>query len=283
MRRIWKQITGVLLSGLLAVFIAVLPVVAEAEANKDPIDLDGTYHAALGISTATKLWVNRNAYFSEDVNPSFGTENYNHLISEDEKTKETVVHEGEFTDVEIKGNGTYTVKLDGANFDGETTVCMFHVSTDIPVCNEIKFSNVVAKVNGKTIVEFPEPFMEEEEASLGGGQDIIIMNHWRDELKQILSDKGINESSSNGYDILSGAGNETVEVTFTVSGFHYDQEVQQTPEPTKTADGQGASTSQDSGSVSVSPTILGLIFLGGIVLVAIVTVIVAVAKRKRND
>ena len=230
-RKKWISLfmTGILVTGCL-----INPMAAEAKRKK--VDLNGTYHAALGISTATSLWINRNAYYSKKANVYFGTDQWNMLMSENSETGEPEEHKGNFTDVVIKGNGTYTVKLKKADFEGETTINILHVATDIPANNKIKFSNVSAKINGKTIVTFDEPYMEEKEQYLSAGMDIILMNHQRKELVQQLSGRGVKESSANGYDLLTGAGNDTVEVKFTVDGFNYDKGKKQTKEvePTTT-------------------------------------------------
>lgn len=274
---------GVLLAGSI-----LSPVTASAKKKK--VDLDGTYHAALGISTATQIWINRNAYFAEDANVYYGTDQWTKLMSEDSATGDKVEHEGNFTDVTIEGNGTYTVKLDGADFEGETAICMLHVATDIPVNEKITFSNVSAKINGKTIVTFEEPYMEDEENYLTGGMDIILMNHWREELIKQLSDRGIRESSTNGYDLLSGAGNDAVEITFTVSGFNYDKEVVETPEPTKipestevpvsVSENRENSSSSAESKVSSSGPIIAVVAAAVVCCGAVIVIVNGRRKRK---
>lgn len=262
---------GVFMAGALLVSSIIAPVSAKAK-NKE-VDLNGTYHAALGVSTATQKWINRNAYFDQSANACFGTENFEKLISEDSETGETLVYDGTFTDVEIKGNGTYTVSLEGANFEGETTICMLHVPTDIPVCDEISFTDVSAKINGRTVLEFDEAYMEDEEPYLGGGMDIILLNHWRETLVSQLSDKGVSESGSNGYDFLTGTGNESIEVTFTVNGFNYDKEVEETPAPTSEST-KNTSSKNDSSNVVVPIVIV-------VVVVAVVAVVVVKRRSKK--
>lgn len=254
---------GLLMAGAVLVSSMAVPVSAGAEQKK--VDLNGVYHAALGVSTSTQIWINRNAYYDQKENKTFGTDQFAKLVSEDSATGEQSVHEGTFTDVEIKGNGTYTVKLEDANFEGETTVCMLHVPTDIPVCEEIKFSDVSAKVNGRTILSFDEAYMEDETPYLTGGMDVILMNHWREELVKQLDEKGMSESSANGWDILTGAGNESIEVTFTVSGFNYDKEVEETPEPTKAA-AEGKDSEDKTGRAGTVAIVLISVVIAGSVL-----------------
>lgn len=221
MKKNRKKWIPIVMTGILVTGCMISP--ATANAKKKKVNLNGTYHAALGISTATDLWINRNAYYAKTPNKYYKTDQWKMLMSEDSETGEPVEHKGDFTDAVIKGNGTYTVKLEKADFEGETTICMLHVATDIPVNNKITFSNVSAKINDKTIVTFEEPYMEEEKQYLSGGMDIILMNHWREELVQQLSGRGIIENGTNGYDLLTGTGNDTVEITFTVNGFRYDK------------------------------------------------------------
>lgn len=275
MRKSSTKCIAVVTAAILAAGCVFSPAVASAKkAKKDKkiekVDLDGTYHAALGVSTSTKLWINRNAYFAEDANIYFGTEQWSKLMSEDAITEEKIEHEGTFHDVEIQGNGTYTVTLEKADFEGETAICMLHVATDIPVCDEITFSDVSVKINDREIISFDEPYMENEENYLTGGMDIILLNHWRDELKTLVSGKGLNESSTNGYDLLAGSGNDKVEVTFVVSGFHYDKEIEETPVPTteptqaaekiqreeKSGNGEGVSFNGEVASVVAAAIVL---------------------------
>lgn len=273
MRKNSMKYLGILMAGALLASNLTTPMQAKAEGKK--VDLNGTYHAALGVSTATQKWINRNAYFDKKENKFFGTENFERLTSEDPNTGETVLHDGTFTDAEIKGNGTYTVKLEGANFEGETTICMLHVPTDIPVSEEITFTDVSAKINGRTVLEFDEAYMENEEPYLTGGMDILLLNHWRETLVNQLSDKGVNESGSNGYDFLMGTGNETVEVTFTVNGFNYDKEVEETPAPTQNASAKGSSEKDDGNNVAV-PVVIAVV-----VVVVIGGIVVVVRRRKQ--
>lgn len=270
MRKTIKKQLGILLSGVLLVSSILLPV--SAKAAKKEVDLNGTYHAALGVSTATQKWINRNAYYDKNANDNFGTDKFDKMVSEDAATGEIVTHEGTFTDAEIKGNGTYTVKLEGANFEGETTICMLHVPTDIPVTDKIKFTDVSAKINNKTVLEFDEAYMEDEEPYLGGGMDMILLNIWREPLVKQLSESGKEKTTGNGYDYLLGTGNETIEVTFTVSGFNYDKEVEETPAPT----GAAQKDDEKAGNGMAVPIVIAVV-----AVVAVIGVVVVVKKRKK--
>lgn len=297
MKKSKKKWAPVFMAGLLAAGCIFNPETADA---KKTVDLNGTYHAALGISTATEIWINRNAYYAKKPNKYYKTKQWKMLMSEDSQTGEPVEHKGKFTDAVIKGNGTYTVKLEKADFEGETTICMLHVATDIPVNNKITFSNVSAKINGKTIVTFEEPYMEEEKQYLSGGMDILLMNHWREELVQQLSGRGITENGTNGYDLLTGTGNDAVEITFTVNGFRYDKKGKEpkeavstpevsdilptaevnSPEPELEGRFSDAPESTPSNTPTASPSIIGVV-VAAVAFCGVVIVIVN-GRRKRK-
>lgn len=181
------------------------------------------YHAALGIQTATQIWIQRWGYYHESFNEFYDTTNFDKLYDSQKQ-----FYNGTFEDVEIKGNGTYTVSLNNAEFMGETTVSQLHVATDIPVAESEKltFSDVKLEINGNEILKFDTAVMENEENYMQGGAVILLLNHWREELIATLKTMGRGEDASNGWDLLQGSGMENVSVTFTVSGLSYDNEQQ---------------------------------------------------------
>lgn len=274
-----KMLALALTAALVLPACAAIPKAsATATGEEKTVDLDGTYHASLGVSTATQIWINRNAYYDKEQNTYFGTEQGDKLMSKDSATNEETEHEGTFKDVEIKGNGTYTVSLSGANFEGETCVCMMHVATDIPVNDTIKFTNVKAVVNNKTLTTFDEAWLEDETDYLKGGIDFIIINHWRDLLvKELQENHGLSEDG-NGYNILTGAGNESVEVTFTVSGFNYDNPdaVEKTEAPSKAPASDDTDTDSDS-SIS-TPAAIGCV----VGIIAVVGIGIVLVKRRKK-
>ena len=185
------------------------------------VDLNGKYHAAMGLQTCTKAWLIRYAYFDKEANAYYGTEKAGTLIAEDPSAKGKE-YAGNFTDVEITGNGTYTVSLEGADFGGETDLSQLHVATDIPLNDQIKFTDVSFSVNGKTVTSFDEGYMEDEEPYLGGGMDLLLINGWREPLVKKLEEKGLKKKGS-GYSLIKGTGNESISITFTISGFNYKE------------------------------------------------------------
>lgn len=249
------------------------------------------YHAAMGIQTATSIWIQRWGYFEKSQNEYYGTENYSKLYAAG-----GVFYDGTFEDVEIKGNGTYTVSLKDADFAGETAISQMHIATDIPLAEseKLSFTDVILEINGSEVVKFDEAVLENEEPYLQGGAVILLMNHWRDSVIQALSSMGKSEDSSNGWELLQGSGSENVSITFTVSGLPYDNEEQAAKDEDgavlSAEDGKAADTSsgktdntsseeleEDGGNGGFS---LGTAQIIVIVILAIVVVIIITIKRK---
>ena len=252
--------------------------------RRKKLDLNGKYHATMGIQTSTKLWYNHLGYYEKTQNKYYKTDKADKIVYTNPDTQEETTATGTFTDAEIAGNGTYTLKLEGADFQGETAISQLHIATDIPLNDKIKFTNVKAKVDGREVTSFDEGVPENEEPYLQGGTVILLMNHWRPELVKQLEEDGLSESAESGYDLLKGTTDESVEITFTVSGFNYDNPdaVEETPEPTQAADSSsvssstsGSETDSDSSEVPVVPIVIVVV-----VVVAIGGVMVFRSKKK---
>lgn len=255
---------------------------AVTEAAAPTVDLNGTYHATLGIQTCDTLWITRNGYYNAVINPEFGTDKYALLFSGKESTKNYVEYAGTFNDATIEGNGTYTVSLTGADFGGETSFSQIHVATDIPDNDSIKFTDVTLKVNGKKIVNFADGYKETETKYLAGGIDILCINHWRKPLEDYVTGQGAALSNNGGVICLTGTGDEKVEVTFAVSGFAYDKVEQAvTTAPTKApAVTQAAETDAKADDNSGNMSTI-LIVVGVIVVVAVISAVVVIVKKKK--
>lgn len=229
------------------------------------VDLNGTYHASMGIQTSTELWMMHLGYYENVQNKYYGTDMADKLVYSDESGEDAAA-EGTFTDVEIAGNGTYTLKLEDVNFNGEQVISQLHIATDIPLNDTIKFTNVKAKINGAEVMSFDEGFQENQENYLQGGMVILLLNHWRPELVNKLGDMGLRESAENGYSLIQGTGGENIEITFTVSGFGYDNPdaVEVTEAPTETPaetpeaaeDMAKTSTDKKENSIPVVPIVI---------------------------
>ncbi len=275
-----KQICACILSMGLIVLGILSPLTqgnSDAAIAYKAIDLNGTYHATVGIQTANVLWLTRKGYYAkvtgtygnEDV---YGTDAADHLYDQGKKKSYTST----FNDAVIQGNGTYTVSLDGAEFSGERTIAQLYVSTDIPCNNvkkgtaDVKFSNLIVTIDGKQVVTFDTPYMENtaeggfNDELLKSGVDLVAINHWRYSLVETLKQKGINEESvtvkddkgedvtlNNGPVLLSGTGTESISLTFTVTGFNYNKDgspVIQTPTASAVTTTSSAVTSTDTNS-----------------------------------
>lgn len=268
-----KKMVALTLAGAMTLSLATG---AQADAaKKKKLDLDGKYHATMGIQTSTKLWYTRMGYYEKSQNKYYKTDKADKIVYTDPDTQEEATAVGTFTDAEIAGNGTYTLKLEGADFQGETAISQLHIATDIPLNDKIKFTNVKAKVDGREVASFDEGVPENEEPYLQGGTVILLMNHWRPELVKQLQENGLSESAESGYDLLKGTTDESVEITFTVSGFNYDNPdaVEATPEPTQAADSSSDSSRTSSGSedsgVPVVPIVIvvvAVVVIGGVVV-----------------
>lgn len=276
MKTWWKKLSAGL--ALAALVCALVPMVSPrdvaAEGEDKPV-----YHAAMGIQTATQIWIQRWGYYDASYNEYYDTENYSKLYDSNK-----TFYDGTFEDVEIKGNGTYTVALKDADFAGETTVSQLHIATDIPVAEseKLQFTDVTLEINDKEVVKFDQAVMEDEENYMQGGAVILLYNHWRDGLKKTLSDMGAGEDSDNGWEVLQGSG-DNVAVTFTVSGLPYDNEEQAAEEDT----GNGTKETLDAAENTSSDVIkadtshvedgsMGTAQIVGIVAIAIVALVLVI-------
>lgn len=277
----FKKMVAVALAGAMTLTLATGVQADAAKAKKAKLDLDGKYHATMGIQTSTKLWYTHMGYYASGQNKYYNTDKADKIVYTDPSTQNETTATGTFTDAEIAGNGTYTLKLEGVDFQGETAISQLHIATDIPLNDKIKFTNVKAKVDGKEVATFDEGFPENEEPYLEGGTVILLMNHWRPELVKQLQENGLSESAESGYELLQGTGDENIEITFTVSGFNYDNHdaVEATPEPTQAAADSSTSSSSSSDSEGSGTPVVPIV-IAVVVVVAVVGVVVVKSKKK---
>lgn len=283
------SVAGILAGGVLTPAVCQADGQDQSQETQEPVtvNLSSTYHARLGIQTADDLWITQMSYYDESQNETYGTDLEHSLYCADSKGKKgdkLVAQPGQIDEVEIAGNGTYTVSITGAEFSGETTISQLHVATDIPVNDSIRFTDVTARINDVTVAHFDEGFMEYEENYLTGGEVLLIFNHWRDDLKNELTQAGRAEDADNGYRLLKGQGQEKVEVTFTVTGFDYDNEAALGND----AGGDASGTVVDQGNTSpASAAQKNHVMVFVIVIIAVVilgaAVIIGVAVRKKRQ
>ncbi|MBO4560221.1 MAG: hypothetical protein J5712_09095 [Lachnospiraceae bacterium] len=183
-----------------------------AGSNAGPVDLDGTYNAYLCFQTPAYSFRNNfdEPSYGRGVVADDGTEYFMQVTGWDADNN-AVKRDGEFHDVVIAGNGTYTVSVDGldlkGDFDSQDHMNMIMLSTDIPNTDEIVISDLSLKVDGKS-VELGEDSQKLNKESV---------NYMQIQLESIYS-KGDN-AQIGAYTVPMSS----MEITFTVSGFNYDK------------------------------------------------------------
>lgn len=211
-----KRFGGVIVAVAVA-FTSVVTTYSSVAAapTSQTVAVDGTYHAALGVRTETKN-IYRMAYYHKK---SAGSDKWKHLAIGDYGSEEYTKIDSEFTDVTIKGNGKYTVKLENGDFQEETNFSKMQVATDIPNTGQITFSDMVIKVNGTEVGRFDEPYIDTHDDA-NGNCCLLIINNDREGFEGI--DNNI---------VPAGTENK-ITVTFKVSGFSYKKG--QKPKPAET-------------------------------------------------
>lgn len=274
MKKNIRKITALLLTAALALSAFSVSPAQAAGKKKAAFDPNGKYHATLGIQTCTNLWLTHMGYYEKSQNSYYNTKNADNLMYTDKETNKDTAATGTLTNAEIAGNGTYTVKLEGLDSMNETDISQLHISTDIPLNDKVKFTDVKASINGREILSFDEGVPENEEPYLQGGMVILLLNHWRAELVKEVAAKGLSETAESGWKLLQGTGDENVEITFTVSGFDYDNPDAVTADETSASENQPSSseTENSSGNSSVpvypiAAAVIILIVISGIIIV----------------
>ncbi len=176
----------------------------EEEKVEAEIDLNGVYHAFIGFQSPTYSF--RNAWDGDD--------GYGHDTPEFSQVtgwegSDELVIPGTFEDVDIAGNGTYTVAAHGLDFQtddwSQDHMNLIFFSTDIPNTTQITFSDIQLKVNGNS-VSISNYLVTDENTCLR----VMLQNIWD-------TDHGIAELPFYQTPVTD------LEITFTVSGFAYDK------------------------------------------------------------
>ena len=168
-----------------------------------PANLDGTYHAYLGVQGPKYTF--RDGW--DNASTGNGSPLFNQLTFQGEVAEGTSVP-ATINDVEIAGNGTYTVSITGIEwpedeFAEQEFMNLIFVSTDIPNTNEIVFSDIKLSIEGAEVNTTPKLIEDVDYTSYQ------LQNIWDDEIKAI------------GYYPTPFT---DIAITFTVSGFNYDNE-----------------------------------------------------------
>ena len=224
----------------------------------------GTYNAYIGIQTPN--WSFRNAY--DDATYGLGTDFFNQITGWDADNNAITIP-GNIHDTVISGNGTYTVSIDGLSFpDGEFSTQEFlnliFISTDIPNSGEITFSDVKLTIDGKN-VDLPNGAILDPDSK--EVTKVLLQNIWNNDCKEI------------GYYAVPMT---DISITFTVSGFAYDNEASaETPE-TVVESTPAESTPAAEETSSNTGLIVGIVVAAVVVIGGVVAGVVVSKKKKAN-
>ena len=225
------------------------------------VDKNGVYHAYLGFQTPVYSF--RNSF--DDATYGRDTDFFNQITGWADN--EAVAIPGTFTDVEIAGNGTYTVSVEGmefpaGEFDTQDYMNLIFLSTDIPNSGEITISNVILKVNDKT-VDLAENIGAIVSPDSVNYLNMLLQNVWNDDVKTI-----------GAYSVPP----TSMSITFDVAGFDYDNTATVTDD-TAAADDTAAVTDTVEESSSNSTVIIIVVI--AVVVIAVVVVAVVLGKKKK--
>lgn len=241
----------------------------EVAGNDGAFDPNGEYNVYFGVQTAAYSF--RNAW---NDNYGLGTPEFDQITGWN--GNDEVVRTGTITDAVIKGNGTYTVSLTGVDFaDDAETLNLLFLSTDIPLDKGVEISDITVRMGGKKVYEFEESYQDPDTKDY---IKTLLINTYNDAFK---ADNEFAYTLSAGMDI---------EITFTVSGFAYDNpdavpsgdtsatETTQAAETTKAASEATTTASTEASQGGVSVGVIIAIVAAVVVVAAIV--VVAVKKKK---
>lgn len=281
MKKSLKKLAAVVAACTLALALSasVVPNTASAgvdcskagkKAGKAAIDLDGTYHAYFNFQQ-TDSWVFRNSWYDPElgVDGKFvGDASYDQMLTSKDVTDPVPVG-GTVTDVEIKGNGTYTVGvtgLDASKLDEDASkTSLLFVSTDIPSSakDTITISDVKVSVDGMEKWS-GTPFVNLD-AEEWGLYQFDVVNTYQNE----------------GYESPTiQTPTDSIDITFTVSGFNYDNQeaAEATEEPAADTTTTGDTKSSEDKGSSATPVVVVVV----IAVVVIAGAAVVITRKKKN-
>ena len=255
---------------------------AGKKAAKAAFDADGTYHAYFGLQE-TGTWIFRDEWYSDTLgidgkdmkkaNLTFD----NGTLFQSGTDGVTAIEGTQVQDVEIKGNGTYTVGVSNLNNaldtkgDSETKISMIYVDTDIPMTakdNPVTISDVKLTCDGKEISLPSEPFFPSEYTDESGLLRFDAMNSYQ-------KDKGEYADSPD----ITVVPTDSIQITFTVSGFNSDNPDAVAPADDASSASSDANTTSDTSTTSSkkSSPVVPIV----IVVVVVAVVAVVVVKKKK--
>lgn len=291
MRKSLRKVAATLSALTLALAVTATAVPADVsaatskvgkKAAKAAFDADGTYHAYFGLQE-TGTWIFRDEWYSDTLgidgkdmkkaNLTFD----NGTLFQSGKNGVTAIEGTQVQDVEIKGNGTYTVGVSNLNNaldtkgDSETKISMIYVDTDIPMTakdNPVTISDVKLTCDGKEISVPSEPFFPSEYTDESGLLRFDAMNSYQ-------KDKGEYADSPD----ITVVPTDSIQITFTVSGFNSDNPDAVAPADDASSASSDANTTSDASTTSSkkSSPVVPIV----IVVVVVAVVAVVVVKKKK--
>lgn len=288
MRKSIQKLIAVASASVMALALAVSIVPASAladtsEAGKAAagaaFDPAGTYHAYFGMQQ-TETWIYRDEWYSDTLGidgsslTEAGLKFDQGTLFQSKDNQNSALEGTKVTDAEIKGNGVYTVKVEGLNGilteNPDGVVSMIYVDTDIPMAakdNPITISDWKLKLDGNTQTLPAEIYYPSEYTGESGLLRFDAVNTYQ-------KDQGDYPDCPS---IVTPR--DSIEISFKVSGMTNDNPdaVEKTPEPVKSS--SDSSSDSDSGSGGIGTAgVVGIV----VVVIVIVAIIVVVAKKKRD-
>lgn len=250
----------------------------EPEKNIPAFDANGTYHAYLGIQSASYIFRNPwndEGFGIEGTSWETGTigNNFNGLTGWDNNL--TVKKDGTFTDCEIAGNGTYEVGISAFDFGNDQKLNTLFVSTDIPLeGTPVKITDVKVIMNDSTKYTFDNGII----AGVDTDDDkdyyeVHCINIWNK----------TNLGGENGL-FSYALPLDSIKIRFTVSGFAYDKAAEEVSTPAaedKTT--QPEAKPADSKTVETEDNHTAVIVIVIILCVAAAAAVVFVVMKKKKQ
>ena len=163
-----------------------------------------------------------------------------------------------------------------SNFGGAVNLQQLQVATDIPMENDLTFSNLKVEINGNTVVTYKDVYIDEDAYAIPY-TCLLAYNNWRNDLKS-------RDDCMTAENVFPETGDVEVKLTFTVSGFAYDAPTEAPTEAETTAAAAtkaAADAASDSSSTGLPLVAIIGIISGVVVVVVIVVVAVSTSKKKK--
>ncbi len=192
--------------------------------------------------------------------------------------------DGTVEGVELKGNGTYTAKITGLNGSLDTApegavqdqmkIAMLYLTTNLPADakDKVQFTDVSLKVDGSEVT-LPEKLFIKPETLKDGYTSLYLIDTYA---------KGQGEYADSPE--LAMPPHDSIEITFTISGFANDnpEAVPATPTPAPKQDDATSATSADEDDSEGGSSVNAGVIAGIVGAVVVVAGIVVVVTRKKK-